>query len=309
MTSITPTLKISVVIATRNRPTQIAGCVESLLRTVGYEELIVIDQSDGTATEETVTAFDDPRLRYLRTSTRGVTIARNIGIEESKGDIVAYTDDDCRVADDWSARIAAIFSADPDVAVVCGRVRVPDEIQGTGYTLGFEPRVREWKGNYPPLAYDWGITANMSLRKSIVARVGMFDPMLGAGAPLRSGGEPDFLYRVLRAGMKIVNAQEVIVDHYGTRSTDGEAQKLVRGYGAGTAAALFKHVRLGDPVARRVYRGFLWETVQRVSLNAVHGTRPLGLGYLVSFMGGAVQSYKFDVDARSRQYVARGRAA
>src|SRR5207248_6919457 len=120
-----------------------------------------------------------------------------------------------------------------------------------------------------------------ALRKSALARVGMFDPMLGAGAPLRSGGEPDFIYRVLRAGQKVVNAREVVVDHYGTRSSGPEAQRLVRGYGAGTAAAIFKHVRLGDPVAMRVYVGFLGATIRRVSMNVIRGRRPLGLGYLV----------------------------
>ena len=41
-------------------------------------------------------------------------------------------------------------------------------------------------------------------RRFRLDRTGAFDPMLGAGAPLRSGGEPDFLFRVLRAGMKVV---------------------------------------------------------------------------------------------------------
>jgi glycosyltransferase involved in cell wall biosynthesis len=279
--------------------------VQTLLCTAGYEELLVIDQSDGEATEEAVAAFADPRLRYLRTPTRGVTIARNIGIAESKAEIVAYTDDDCRVTEEWAINIAAIFDADPEVAVVCGRVRIPDELQGSGYTLGFEPQVREWQARFPPLDSDWGISANMALRKSILGRVGVFDPMLGAGAPLRSGGEPDLIFRVLRAGLKVVNAHEVVVDHYGTRSFGSEAQKLVRGYGAGTAAALFKHVRLGDPVARSVYAGFLGTTIRRVSTNLVRGRRPLGLGYLGAFLGGSLQSFKYGVDRNSRQYVQR----
>jgi len=56
-----------------------------------------------------------------------------------------------------------------------------------------------------------GITANLSLRRSVIERVGKFDPLLGACAPLSSGGEPDMLFRVLRAGHKVVNASEVQV--------------------------------------------------------------------------------------------------
>src|SRR5438034_11558925 len=129
-------LSISVNIPTRNRPAHAAECVATLLATSGFDELILIDQSDGTATEEALSKIYDSRFRYVRTPTRGVTIARNIGIELSKGTIIACTDDDCRVAADWAASIGSVFAADPEVAVVCGRVRVPEELSSYGYTLG-----------------------------------------------------------------------------------------------------------------------------------------------------------------------------
>jgi glycosyltransferase involved in cell wall biosynthesis len=300
-----PSPLLSINIPTRNRAAHAAECVATILATSGFDELIVVDQSDGTATEEALAKIDDPRLQYVRTPTRGVTIARNIAIELSKGSIIACTDDDCRVAPDWAASIAAIFASDPEIGVICGRVRVPEELQQAGYTLGFEPQVREWKGRYPSLDNDWGITANMAIRRDVLARVGGFDPMLGAGAPLRSGGEPDFIYRVLRAGLKVVNAREVVVDHLGVRAPGAEAQKLILGYAAGTAAGIYKHVRLGDTVAVGVYLGFLWSTVRRVSKNIIRGNRPIGLGYLVAFVSGSVQSYKFRVDRGLRQYATR----
>src|SRR6266702_8798627 len=162
-------VSVSVVVPTRNRAAQIAACVESILATTGFQELIVIDQSDGTDTEQALAKFSDPRLRYVRTDTRGVTISRNLGIELSNGEIIACTDDDCRVASDWAATIGALFAADPDAAVVCGRVRVSEEVSNAGYTLGFEPHVREWQGRYPPPSGDWGITANLALRRDVVA--------------------------------------------------------------------------------------------------------------------------------------------
>ncbi len=298
-------LTISVNVPTRNRAAHAAECVASLLATSGFDELILIDQSDGTATQEALSAIGDPRFRYVRTPTRGVTIARNIGIELSTGAIVACTDDDCRVAPDWAASIASIFMGDPEVAVVCGRVRVPDALQHAGYTLGFEPQVREWQGRYPSLDRDWGITANMAIRRDVVAQVGGFDPILGAGAPLRSGGEPDFIFRVLRANLKVVNAREVVVDHLGVRAPGKEAQQLILGYGAGTAAGIYKHVRLGDPAAVAVYGGFLWSTVRRVTTNLLLGKRPVGLGYLRAFLSGTLSSYRFRVDRQLRQYVPR----
>jgi GT2 family glycosyltransferase len=243
----------------------------------------------------------------VRTDTRGVTNGRNLGMSLSRSDIVAFTDDDCRVRPDWVQRTIDIFAADPQVAVVCGRVVVPDEIQKLGYAEGFEPQEREWQGRYPPLGRDWGITANFSIRLSVLDRVGLFDPMLGAGAPLRSGGEPDFLFRVLRGGFKVVNAREVVVDHYGVRKPGDEFKKLIMGYGAGTASAIYKHVRLGDPAGIVVYLRFLTSAILVVVGNVLRLKRPTGTNYLRAFLSGTLASYRFPVDRKSRQYIERQR--
>lgn len=296
---------ISVVVPTRNRPHRVADCAKSILATDGFVDLIFVDQSDDRASEEALSKIRDARLRYVRTETRGVTNGRNVGIQASQSDLIAFTDDDCCVRPDWARNIQRIFASDPAVAVVCGRVVVPEEIKHLGYAEGFEPRERQWQFRYPPIGQDWGITANMSLRKSVLDTVGLFDPMLGAGAPLRSGGEPDFLFRVLRAGMKVVNASEVVVDHYGIRKPGEELRQLIAGYSAGTAAALFKHVRLGDPEGTAVYFRFLGSTVARVGRNLLLRRRPTGVNFLISFVSGTLASYKFRVDRERREYVAR----
>jgi len=79
----------------------------------------------------------------------------------------------------------------------------------------------------------------------------------------------------------------------------------MRGYGKGTGAALFKHIRLGDLDALGVYVGFLAANVERIGKNLVRGQRPSGLGYLVSFVEGSLDSFRFGVDKRSRTYVRR----
>jgi GT2 family glycosyltransferase len=298
-------LSVSVVVPTRNRAQHAAECAASVLAIQGFVDLIFVDQSDDHATEEALSKIVDPRLRYVRTETRGVTRGRNLGMSMSTSDIIAFTDDDCRVPTDWIERIVAVFDADPEVAVVCGRVMVPPEIQHLGYAEGFEPHEREWQHRYPPLGRDWGITANFSLKRSVLERIGAFDPMLGAGAPLRSGGEPDFLFRVLRAGLKVVNASEVVVDHYGIRKPGDEFKKLIMGYSAGTAAALFKHVRLGDVQGTTVFLRFLGSTLARVSGNVIFRRRPTGANYLLAFVSGAIASYRFRIDRERREYVER----
>lgn len=302
---VAPSLTLTIAVPTRNRPKHAAECARAILATEGFTDLIIVDQSDDLSTQNALAEITDPRLRYIRTDTRGVTRGRNIGIEASTSDIVAFTDDDCRIRPDWVARITDVFAADPQVAVVCGRVEVPKEIQHLGYAEGFEPRVREWQGRYPPLGSDWGITANFSIRRSMLDRIGLFDPVLGAGAALRSGGEPDFLFRALRAGFKVVNANEAIVDHYGIRKPGEEFKKLIMGYGAGTAAAMFKYVRLGDVPGSVVYFRFLGSSLVFVAGNLIRGRRPTGVNYLRAFLTGTIDSCRYRIDRERRHYLDR----
>lgn len=297
----TPT--ISVVVPTRDRAAHITACVHSILENQGLIELIVVDQSEGKTTEDALRDVTDARLRYVRTATRGVTNARNVGIDLSRGNVVAFTDDDCRVASDWIERLAHVFSTE-DPAVVCGRVRVPEDVRRAGIAIGFEPHVREWRGCFPPPDRDWGITANLAIRRDALESVGAFDPLLGAGAPLRSGGEPDLLYRVLKAGLKVVNATEVSVDHYGARAPGAEARALWSGYAVGTGAAIFKYVRLGDPFAIRLYVRWVAFCLVWNVVSVLRGSRPTGIPITLGFLRGSLMSLRYGVDRRSRLYVA-----
>ena len=299
--SVRPTL--SVVVPTRNRPEHAVACVQALLQCAGFHELIVVDQSDTDATSTLLANLTDARLRCVRSELRGATNARNVGIELSSSEVIAFTDDDCRVAVDWAMQIVELFHADPAAAVVCGRVYVPEELQAQGFAMAFEPRVREWQHRFPPADHDWGITANLSARRTVFERVGRFDPLLGPGAPLRCGEEPDLLFRVLKAGMKVVNAREVQVAHLGIRAHGTESAKLWSTYGVGTSAALFKHVRLGDRDAMRLYVEHLRVMGLVVAKSLLTGSRPTGVRYTWAYLSGAVASLKFRVDRSKRQYI------
>jgi glycosyltransferase involved in cell wall biosynthesis len=299
------TLRVSVALTTRNRAEHALACVKTILVNEGFDRLIVIDQSDGNETEAAIASLNDNRLQFIRTASRGVTQGRNLGVELAQADVIAFTDDDCRVAPDWIPALTSIFANDPEVAVVCGCVRVAEAVKDLGFTEKFEPQERVWQGRYPPFGRDWGITANLAVRLDVLARVGKFDPLLGAGSPLRSGGEPDLLFRVLRDGFKIVNASEVSVDHLGVRKHGEESRKLIRGYAIGTGAALFKHIRMGDIAALKLYLRFVAANARRACANLVRGKRPDGLGFLLFFLAGALASYKFRIDRNSRRYMLR----
>ena len=293
--------RVSVVVPTRNRPEHAAACASLILATEGFVEFIMVDQSDDRATEASLSRIDDRRFRYVRTPTRGVTSARNLGIQLSTGDIVAFTDDDCRVSNDWVSRIAEVFAATPDAAVVFGRVAVPSDVMGSRYAASFEPGAREYQNTFPAADVAWGIGANMAFRRWVFDEVGMFDPLLGPGATFPAAEEYDLAIRALAAGLKVVNAKEVSVLHLGVREREA-ASALVRGYGMAIGAALAKHVRLGTKDGAHLLASWIGHHGKVAMRNAVRRRRPTNIGFVGSLLWGIVRSSRHRVDAARHIY-------
>jgi glycosyltransferase involved in cell wall biosynthesis len=298
--------RVSVVLPTRDRPQHVPACVASILACAGRFELLVVDQSADPATGDALKPYTaDPRLRYVRSADVGVSTARNTGIGLATGALIAFTDDDCRVAPDWIERLERAFQGTPDTAIVCGRVRLPEGWSQVGYAAGFEPRRRVYKGSLPPPEYDWGISANMTVRRDVFEQLGAFDVLLGAGAPMRSGAETDLLYRAWRAGLTVVNAAEVEVLHLGIRRHGAEARALWRGYAIGTGAVFVKHARLRDGVALRLYFRWLWPALARNVHSLVRLERHTGLVFTLGFLSSVAISFRYQVDRRTGMYARR----
>ena len=241
---------VSVVICTRNRPEDLTRCLASLERCVpSPSEVIVVDNAPGNdATEQAVRAF--PGIRYVREDRPGLSHARNAGVWAATGEIVAFTDDDVELPEEWIARLTAPF-ADPEVASVTGLV-LPAElatdaaclfefaIGGLGKSLlrrRFDPsylRTDWWR---PPDVWKIGAGANMAMRRAAFAEVGLFDPRLGAGA---SGCSEDseFWFRLLRTGHACLYDPAAVVFHH-HRGDRAALSRQLRAYIRGHVVALF----------------------------------------------------------------------
>jgi GT2 family glycosyltransferase len=257
---------------------------------------VVVDQSEGGDTELALSPYlNDDRVRYVRCPTRGVAAARNVGIAASVGALVAFTDDDCRVPPDWVERFVDVFSREPDVAVLCGRVRTPPGSEAIGYAATFEPVERVYAGRFPPPGRDWGVSANMVIRREALQTIGLFDELLGSGAPLRSAAETDLLVRAWRAGLKVVNVREVEVLHVGIRRHGTEARNLVLGYGIGMGAVFAKYARIGGHGARGLYLRWLVHLLARNVRSVLTLKRPTGIGLTIAFLGGSLASLRYRI--------------
>jgi hypothetical protein len=185
---------------------------------------------------------------------------------------------------------------------VFGRVTVPSDVDGSRrYAASFEPETREYENAFPGADVPWGIGANMAFRRLVFERVGMFDPLLGAGAKFPAAEEFDLTIRALAAGMKVVNAAEVSVLHLGVRERN-VASALVRGYGLAIGATLAKHFRLGTREGGRLLASWVARHGSAAIRNAVLGRRPTNLGFVGGLLLGVVRSYGHSVDVGRSVY-------
>ena len=237
---------ITVVISTRNRGDDVVRAVETILSNNYPDyEVIIVDQSDDALTETSLHAFQGhPRLRYLKSATKGVSTGRNLGISTASSELIAITDDDCETRGDWLQELSAAFEVDGRIGVVFGNV-LPDAHDPTA---GFIPA---YVRREPFLARGVrekhkveGISACMGLRKSVWQRLSGFDQMLGAGAPFKSAAETDFAVRTLQAGYFVYETPRVAVTHRGFRTWE-QGGLLIQGYLFGIGAMLVKHLKCG----------------------------------------------------------------
>jgi glycosyltransferase involved in cell wall biosynthesis len=302
---------VSAVICTRNRPDKIGTAVRSVLdNDYPSFELIVIDQSTTDATAEAIRPIvaGDDRVNYVHCNEAGLSRAYNAAIGRTKGEIIAFTDDDCIVPPSWIGAIVKSFDEDGEADLLYGRV-VPASTDQPELTplinFGARPERLSRKDGFRVT----GMGANFAARRRLFTGIGGFDEMLGGGGPLCSSQDYDLAYRAYRAGSVIILRPEVLLAHDGRRELE-DWPALLRNYGIGDGAFYAKHVRCGDPYA-------LWLLVRRVSRQSARTVykRVLHKGgrgettYLRGFAQGVRDGFKFAVDPRARLYVERTRRA
>jgi glycosyltransferase involved in cell wall biosynthesis len=110
----------SIIIPTRNRLASLDRCLHAL-RLLDFPadqfEVLVIDDGSSPPVDPLVATHAKALpLRLLTQQNRGPAAARNLGLQNALGDIVVFTDDDCRPSQDWLSAYRAAFQRDPQSA-------------------------------------------------------------------------------------------------------------------------------------------------------------------------------------------------
>jgi len=249
-------MMISLVICTYNRCHKLGTLLRSLERLdlAGDFtcEVIVVDNNSLDGTRDVVKEISKASplvIKYAFEPKQGLGHARNRGITEARGDLLAFTDDDCIPDTSWIRVIAAKFSSEPSLAGIGGRVELYDE-SDRAETVRRTREIAEPQSVHQLFSLIAG--CNIAFRRQAFEEVGPFDPVFGAGTKIAACEDWDFLYRAFKKGLKIRYDPDVFVYHNHGRKTDAEVNAAHLGYAWGQGAFYCKHILLGDRVIMRM---------------------------------------------------------
>ena len=178
-------MRVSLIVCTRNRAARLPeflARVASLEAPPGGWELIVVDNASTDSTPHLLDRFarDAPfPVRCVHAADPGLSRARNTGLAHARGDILAFTDDDCCPQPDFLRALVDAFNEDGP-GFVGGRVVLHDPGDAR-ICVGIAGGHRVLPRSFVPAGVIHG--ANMAVTRDVVRAVGEFDPLLGAGAP------------------------------------------------------------------------------------------------------------------------------
>ena len=216
-------MRISVVVPTFRRPTNLLRCLEALKRQqLPPDEVLVAVRDDDPATWAALVAWEGGKLplRLVCADLLGASEARNRCLDRAVGDLLVMTDDDTIPRPEWLGRIHDRFAADPALGGLGGpdwiggretapetRATVVGRVQWWGRRLGNHHR-----GSREALTVEWLKGANMSFRREALRSV-RFGRLL-RGAAAQFGEDFAVSLEVASARWKLVYDPAVAVDHF-----------------------------------------------------------------------------------------------
>ena len=240
--------RVSVVVCSHNGAGTLHDCLEGV-RELDYPEFEVIIVDDGS-TDATGAIAAEYGFRVIATDNAGLASARNVGLEEATGEIVAYLDDDARPDPDWLTYLARAFR-EGDYAGVGGPNIAP---AGDG-------SIAECVANAPGgpthvLTSDREAEhipgCNMAFRRASLEAVGGFDPRFRV-----AGDDVDVCWLLRERGWKLGFAPAAVVWHH-RRNSVRAYWRQQKAYGRAEALLERKWPEKYNPAGQPLWRGRLY---------------------------------------------------
>ncbi len=243
------TPKVSVVVASYNGGKTLKACLDSLER-LNYPnyEVILVDDGSTDATPQIASLYKT--IRTIRQPNMGLSVARNTGIHAAEGEIVAFTDSDCRADEDWLYYLVGDL-LNSKYAGMGGHNFLPPEDSWIAAAVMVSPggpahvMLTDRLAEHIP-------GCNMAFYKWALLEINGFDPIYR-----KAGDDVDVCWRLQQNGYKIGFSHAGFVWHY-RRSTTAAYLKQQRGYGEAEALLVRKHPEYFNALGGSVWHGRIY---------------------------------------------------
>ena len=216
----------SIVVCTHNRPASAARLIAELVRQIRPlpVELIVVDSASNPpnrrALAETLVNFSEVRL--VQMEEKGVSLARNAGLNAARAQWVAFIDDDEMPDPDWTVEALALIQRLPENCAACGGVVRPDlTLKASSENCDdIGPRWRAYlgemirEGEFDQTDNPQFGIGHSVVRVSAIQQIGGFNLSLGRdGVSLLSGEEVLLVIQLNAHGWRIWHSSRIAVTH------------------------------------------------------------------------------------------------
>jgi glycosyltransferase involved in cell wall biosynthesis len=205
---------VSVIIPVYNDPDGLSKCLKALARQsypAGRFEVQVVDNGSQEPLVETE-EIRGLQARFLSEAQRGSYAARNTGIKNANGEILAFTDSDCIPDPHWLENGVKALEESGNMSFIGGEIQMIFPGRGRPTSFDVYDKVFAFPQRFYVEEERFSVTANLITTRAALEKAGPFD------ASLFSGGDAEWGRRATSRGIRPVFRPDVIVQHP-TRST------------------------------------------------------------------------------------------
>lgn len=232
-------LKLSIVIPTLGREKELRNLLESIksnIRNVNYE-VIIVDQNFSSLLDDIVKYFSEfYTIKHRKVNFRGLSRAKNYGLEESSGETIIFMDDDAEILPGSIDLALNFLDYNPKIDAICGRMVDRD------YNDSVKKFCKE-KGLLSINNFEDKFIESSMMFRTLSLDNYRFDEKLGCGTFHGAEEGYDLIYRLLLQGNKIWFDPHIIYYHpqtISTKTSDAEIRRVFS-YRCGYAALCKKH--------------------------------------------------------------------
>ncbi len=203
-------MKISVAIVTKNRLYFLNNCLKSIKKQSQQPfEIIIIDSSKKNLNKNNIIQIDN--IKYFHYKKSGYSYQRNKAIEKSRGDIIAFIDDDCIANKDWIKNIILAHKKNPKVIAIQGKTTyIPIN---SPFSIIDQFEINNYFQNHESNSFLTVIsTKNTSFKRKILIKKNIFFKE-NSNYNLFGNEDCEIALKLIKLNQKIIFNKNILVQH------------------------------------------------------------------------------------------------